>query len=362
MKVALVHDYLNQFGGAERVLENLSELFPQAPIYTLFHDPEKMNGRFSDRIIKTSILDKPFVRKRHRFFIPLFAKAAETINLKADYDLIISDSYGFAKGIKYEKGFHISYIHTPLRYAWEPELYLGTLFPKLLIKLASPIIAYLKRWDKTTAQRPDLLLTNSHHIAEKIRNCYNRESTVIYPPVDTDVFYPDPPVKKKSYYLAFGRIMHFKRFDIVVEAFNELNLPLKIVGSGPEEENIRRLIRSPKIEMITGFQEDDNLRRLISGAKALIFPQIEDFGLVAAESIACGTPVIAYKAGGALEIVKDGVNGLFFDEQSGRALTQAVKKFEKMRFAPGKVAETASVFSKDKFKKNFLNAVKSVTL
>ena len=366
MKVALVHDYLNQFGGAERVLETLTEIFPEAPIYTIFYDQKKMSGKFGNSEIKTSPLGNLFTmfphRWRHRPFIPFFPKATEAINLGDKYDLIISDSAGWSKGVTYRKGIHISYIHSPLRYAWEPELYLGTLFPELVIKMASPIISYLKNWDKRTAKKPDMLLANSNHTARRIKEFYDRDAQVLYPPVDTEIFYPDKSVKKKSYYLAFGRIMHFKKFDLVVKAFNELGLPLKIVGSGPEENKVRKLIKSSKIEMTNGFRDDSSLRKLMTEAKALIFPQVEDFGLVAAETIACGTPVIAYAGGGALEIVKDGVNGVLFNEQTPESLTQAVRKFEKMKFDQKKVSKTANIFSRENFKENLLRVLDSVAL
>ncbi len=360
MRVALVHDYLNQFGGAERVLQTLADIFPEAPIYALFYDKEGMKGRFADKNIKTSFLDKPLIRKRHRWFIPLFAKAAETLNLGDKYDLIISDSYGFAKGISYSKGLHISYIHTPLRYAWEPEFYLHTLFPKILLKLATPIINYLRHWDRKTSKKPDLLLTNSRYTAEKIKNFYDRGSTLIYPAVDSKAFYPDKTVKRRDYYLAFGRIIHFKRFDLVVQAFNKLGLSLKIAGVGPEEKNIKKLIKSPNIEFINRFHSEDELRKLISGAKAVIFPQVEDFGLVAAESISCGTPVIAYAEGGALEIVKNGINGILFYEQTKASLIEAVKKFEKMKFSRRKIVQTSKVFSKESFEKNLNKVIASI--
>ncbi len=360
MRVALVHDYLNQFGGAERVLETLSEIFPEAPIYTLFYDKEGINGRFANKDIKTSFLDKPLIRKRHRWFIPLFAKAVETLDLGDNYDLIISDSYGFAKGIKYGRGFHISYIHTPLRYAWEPEFFLHTLFSKTFIKLASPVVNYLRVWDKKTSERPNLLLTNSTHTAGKIKKFYDRESTLLYPPVDAKTFYPDKSVKTKNYYLAFGRIVHFKRFDLIVKVFNELGLPLKIAGVGPEKENIKKLIKSPNIEFINRFHSEEELRKLICGAKAVIFPQVEDFGLVAAESITCGTPVIAFSEGGVLEIVKDEINGILFNEQNHESLVQAIKKFEKTTFDKRKVARTSKIFSKESFEKNLRKTIDSI--
>lgn len=356
LKVALVHDYLNQFGGAERVLETLAEIFPEAPIYTLFYDKELLAGRFKNRLIKTSFLDVPFVRRHHRLFIPFFAKAAETLDLGGNYDLIISDSAGFGKGVKYKKGAHIAYIHSPLRYAWEPQMYLGTLFSKYLVGLASPITSYLAKWDKRAGEKPDILLANSRFTAEKIKKFYGRVAQIVHPPVNTDIFYFDPLVKKQDYFLAFGRIIHYKRFDLIVYAFNELGLPLKIIGSGPETAKIKKLIKSPNIEILSDVK-DDELRKIITGAKALIFPQVEDFGLVAAEAIACGTPVIAYSEGGAKDIVQSGVNGIFFKKQNKETLIKAVKEFLKMEFDGNKVAESGKKFSKESFKEKLMKVV-----
>lgn len=359
MKVALVHDYLNQFGGAERVLLVLAELFPDAPIYTLFHEPERLDGRFAGRDIRTSFLDRSFIRKNHRAFIPLLAKAAESIKIPDEYDVVFSDSAGFGKGITVpEHTFHISYLHSPLRYAWEPEAYLGTLFPRPLIALGSPFISYLRKWDERTAKRPHLLLTNSHHTRSKIKAFYRRDAHVIYPPVDTDTFYPEQTQKSRGYFLAYGRIIHYKRFDLIVDAFNELELPLLIVGGGPHEKHVRKRIKSPSIVMRPMEKDENELRRIISNAQAVLFPQEEDFGLVAAEAITCGTPVIAYGKGGGPEIVKDGVNGVLFKRQTARSLKQAVERFLDLDIRTEAVTDSARPFSKEEFKKRILYAVK----
>ena len=357
LRVALVHDYLNQFGGAERVLLALAEMFPQAPIYTLFYEPDVLDGHLKEREIKTSFLDHPFIRRRHRLFIPLFAKAAESIDLGDNYDLIISDSAGFAKGVKHRSGKHIAYIHTPLRYAWEPQEWLDTLFPKPLIKFAEPIISYLRRWDKRAGQRPDTILANSAYTAQKIKKFYGREADVLHPPVNNKVFYPDLNPGKENYFIAFGRLIHYKRFDLVIKAFNKLNLALKIVGSGPEEEKLRRLIQSDRIRMTPEIQDENLLRRTLSDAQALIFPQVEDFGLSAAESLACGTPVIAYRAGGALEIVNDGINGVFFEEQTEESLIEAIQRFQKMELQKEQITKSAQKFSEEKFKQKLTEVI-----
>ena len=357
MKVALVHDYLNQFGGAERVLIALARMFPGAPIYTLFYEPAALDARLRGREIKTSFLDHPFIRRRHRLFIPFFAKAAESINLGDRYDLIISDSAGWAKGITYKSGKHIAYLHSPLRYAWEPQEWLGSLFPKPLVKLAYPITRYLRHWDKIASGRPDVILANSAHTAQKIRRFYGREAKVLHPPIDNEMFYPDLNPGKENYFVAFGRLIHYKRFDLVVRAFNKLGLPLKIIGSGPEETKIKKLVKSKEIEMIPEIKDEDLLRRTISDSQALIFPQAEDFGLAAAESLACGTPVIAYAAGGALEMIEDGVNGVFFNEQSEESLTRAVKRFQGTKFEETAITKSAQKFSQETFKQNLTRTI-----
>ncbi len=364
MKIALVHDYLNQYGGAERVLETLMEMFPDAPVYTLLHDPAKTFGKFTDRVKKTSVLDFQFARDNHRLFIPLMPIATEMLDLGDEYDLIISDTAGYAKGIKYgAKTKHISYVHTPLRYAWETD-YLNFQFSifnfQKLKPFLKPVINYLKNWDFQAGQKPNILISNSSFIADKVKKYYGRDSEVVYPPVDSERFYyvPKSYDKNNTYYLAIGRLLHYKRFDLVVDAFAKLGLPLKVVGSGPEYESIKRQVSSIKnIELMPAVKTDDELRQLYGGAKALIFPQVEDFGLVAAEAQACGAPVIAYAAGGALEIVEDGKTGVLFNQQTVDGLVEAVQRFETMSFNRRSVSMAAKKFSKINFKKQILALV-----
>lgn len=364
MKVALVHDYLNQYGGGERVLEALMEIFPEAPIYALFYDEEKTFGRFAGRIRKTSFLDWPLVSRNHRLFIPLMPIAANFLKLENDYDLIISSSAGYGKGITINSKFkaksskppiHISYIHTPLRYAWETDQYFN--WPKIAKIFTAPIFSYLRNWDKKAGQKPDVLIANSIYIAQKIKNYYGREAGVIYPPVDTDKFYYEPKpstLNPKPYYLAVGRMLPYKRFDLVIDAFAKLGLPLKIVGAGPEEKSIKYQVSGIKNIEFLPFVDENQLRILYSGAKALIFPQIEDFGLVAAEAQACGCPVIAFAQGGAREIVEDGVTGIFFHQQTAGSLANAVKEFLKIKFDCAKIQKSAERFSKENFKNKIL--------
>lgn len=357
MKVAIVHDYLNQYGGMERVLESLLQIFPDADLYALFYDEKGTAGRFANRAVKTSFLDRvPFVKKNHRLFIPLMPAAAASMDLGGRYDLLISNTAGYAKGVRYDqkKTFHVSYVHTPLRYAWEKEDYLDThrYFRSAAFKAASrPLLAYLRRWDLRAAGRPDLILTNSDFIRRKIEKYYGRPAIVVNPPVDDEKFFYDSSIVRGDYFLAAGRLMHYKRFDLVVKAFNESRLPLKIVGRGPELANLKKLAKSPAINFLPFVESDDDLRRIYAAARAFIFPQTEDYGMTAAEAIACGTPVAAYRAGGAAEIVKEGVSGTFFSEQSADSLREGAERVVKMKLNPRKISESVSDRGKEKFKK-----------
>jgi len=360
MKVAIIHDYLNQYGGAERVLESLLTIFPDAHIYTLLYNAKRTLGRFDSHIYHTSFLDFGVVRSHHRPFIPFMPIAALTMTIDDDYDLIISDTAGYAKGVRHGKSshrqFHLSYIYTPLRYAWELDNYFANPIFKTVFR---PAFNYLKNWDFKAAQKPDKLVAVSNFIAEKIKDHYGRESQVVYPPIDHKKFYPNTgyKIQDTGYYLAVGRLLHYKRFDLIIRAFKELKLSLKIVGSGPEEYKIKNQIsKSKNIELIS-FVSDDELRRLYQNAKALIFPQVEDFGLVAAEAQACGTPVIAIRAGGALEIVADGVTGIFFNHQRVADLVAAVKNFELMKFDRKRVSEVSQKFSLENFRRGILGCI-----
>ena len=355
MKIALTHDYLNQFGGAERVLELFAEMYPEAPIYTLFYDDGPLADRFKDKIAKTSFLDRSFIRKHHRAFIPFMPFAAHSVNLGSGYDVVISNSVGFGKAMRHSGAKHIFYCNALLRYAWDPKTHLKEFLPKPLYILSRPATWAMKIWDRWTGRKADVIIANSEYTKERIMRFYGRESEVVYPPVDTDFFSPAPTAEKK-YYLAVGRLIPYKKFDIVVEAFNKLGFPVKIVGDGREYDRLRS-IAAPNIEF-TGFVHDpEELRKLYMEAKAFLFPQVEDFGLVAAESLACGTPVIGYAKAGAKEMIAPGINGLLFEEQTVEELIKAVIDFEKLSLDPQEVAKTAQKFSRKEFIRRFRDIV-----
>jgi glycosyltransferase involved in cell wall biosynthesis len=361
-KVALMHDYLNQCGGAERVLEILTEIFPEAPIYTLFYDEKKTRGYFAGRVKKTSFLDFKIIKNNHRAFIPLLPLASSNLKIGAYYNLVVSSSAGYAKGFNFENAFHVCYCHTPLRYAWEKDYLNGLdLFRLPTLKtLAKPIRAALRHWDKKASQRVNIFIANSRFTAQKIKNFYNRDAEIIYPPIDLNKFYPEPNNKIGDYFLMIGRLLHYKRFDLGIRAFNQLGFPLKIVGEGPELPKLKSMARSSLIQFQPYIESLDELRTIYSQAKALIFPQIEDFGLVAAEAQACGLPIIGYNAGGLKEIVKEGETGLFFNEQTPESLIKAVYLFQKINFSRKKIAQSARRFSKENFKSKFQEIINKI--
>jgi glycosyltransferase involved in cell wall biosynthesis len=356
MKLALVHDYLTQYGGAERVLQAFEEVFPDSPIYTLVYDEKKMGRFFDAQKIKTSFLQNMwFVKKHHRNFLMFMPLAVEQFDL-SKYDIVLSDSASYAKGIiTRPKTFHICYCHTPMRYAWDDsQRYIREFpLPKFVRPFLPLFISYLRIWDKQAASRVDKFLANSEFVAKRIKKYYKKDAEVLYPPVDTDYFNNNK--KPGDHYLMVGRLISYKKFDLGVKAFNKLGLLLKIAGTGPELKKLKAMA-GPNIEFL-GELGAEELRNAYANSKALIFPQEEDFGLVSVESLASGRPVVAYKGGGALEIVVEGENGLFFDEQTEDSLIEAVKKLESMSFDPQKVALSAKKFDKKIFKKKIAEIV-----
>ncbi|MFH0852647.1 MAG: glycosyltransferase [bacterium] len=349
MRVALVHDYLNQYGGAERVLEAFCEIWPDAPIFTLLYNKERTGHAFCGRRIRTSFLQRlPFVKSHHRPFLMLMPLAIESFDL-SKYDVVISDSASFAKGVITRPGtLHICYCHTPTRYAWDDShKYIREFgYPGFIKKLIPFFMNYLRIWDQAAAERPDIFIANSNCVAGRIKKYYHQEATIINPPVKSDIFYISSQVE--NYFLAVGRFLPYKRFDLVIGAFNRLGRPLKIVGAGPEFKNLCR-IAGPTIEFL-GQVNDEKLRHLYARCQALVFPQEEDFGIVAIEAMACGRPVIAYRAGGALETIKEGETGVFFNEQEVSSVVDAVKEFDVKSFDPQKIRRAALAFDKEIFK------------
>ncbi|MEA3493235.1 MAG: glycosyltransferase [Candidatus Margulisiibacteriota bacterium] len=348
MKIAIVHDYLNQFGGAERVISALRELYPDAPIYTSIYDAKRMPDNFREMDIRTSFMQKfPFVFKLFKYYFLFYPLAFESFDLSG-YDVILSSSSAFAKGIKKRKGqLHICYCYTPMRFVWRYDDYVGREgYPEFIKKILPIVLGPLKKWDLETVDNVDYFIAISKIIAERIKKTYRRESDIIIPPVECSLFQPSN--QAQDYFLVLSRLNAYKRIDLAVKAFNKLDLPLRIIGDGPDKMSLERMA-NPNIQFL-GRVSDRELAENLAECRALIFPGEEDFGIVPVEAMASGRPVIAYRAGGAEETVLDGETGLFFDKQDVDSLVDAIKKFQFMTFDKKKIREWAEGFDKEIFK------------
>jgi glycosyltransferase involved in cell wall biosynthesis len=344
MKVAFIHDHLTQSGGAERVLEALQAIWPAAPTYTLLYDKERMGNQFGHRDIRPSFLQRmPLSLSRPRWYLPLMPTATESHDL-SKFDVIISSSSAFSKGIiPASNALHICYCHTPTRYLWsDTHNYLQELaVPGPIKRLLPPLLSKLRQWDMLSTHRVDHFIANSETVKRRIHRYYRRDSDVIHPPVDIDQF--NISNKKKEYFLIGGRLVSYKRYNLVVQAFTKLGIPLKIFGTGPNETSLRSMA-GDNIKFL-GRVSNEQRAHLFANAIAFIHPQEEDFGITPVESMACGRPVIAYRKGGALETVIDRKTGIFFDEQSWEELADTVLQFNEAQFDPNIIRKHAETFS-----------------
>jgi len=356
-KVAVIHDWLNGMRGGEKCLEVICELFPDADLYTLIHDKGKLSKIIELMNIRTSFIQNmPFGLKKYRYYLPLFPMAIEQFKLNS-YDLIVSSSHCVAKGVKHDNSvYHISYVHSPMRYVWDQfETYFGQTRTSMLVKIgAEATRSYLQNWDKNTSNRVDTFICNSQNIRKKIRDYYTRESKVIHPPVDLSFFRPGG--EKDNFYLMVGAFAPNKRFDLAVKVFNQLKIPLKIVGKGQDEKYCRS-IAEKNIEF-HGALSNKKLLELYQQARALVFPGEDDFGITPLESQACNTPVIAYASGGALETVTD-QTGIFFSEQKEDALCEAVQRMEQSwkNFSPESFSNQTKFFRRENYKEKMATAI-----
>ena len=358
LKIALVHEELTQLGGAERVLDALLELFPKAPVYTLVWDKEKTQHRYDKFDIRPSFIQKlPFAVKNYKWYLALMPMAVEAFNLK-DYDVVLSDASALIKGVKTNnKQLHICYCHTPTRYLWsDKEEYLKTApIPKFIKPIMPLAIWFLRRWDLKASKRPDYFVANSENIKDKIRRYYGRQADVIYPPIETEKFKISP--KLGDYFLLVTRLEPYKKAELVIKAFKKLpKLKLKIAGSGTKKDELQQMAGS-NVSFL-GRVSDQELSELYERCRAFIFPQEEDFGVTAVEAQAAGRPVVAYKKGGALESVVEGVTGQFFYPQTPEALAKILEKFRSGRFDPKTVRSHAKKFDKEVFKTRILSYIK----
>lgn len=345
MKIAIVHDWLTNMGGAEQVVINFKEVYKEAPIYTTFYNPNKLDDKLKNIEVKTSHLQKKKMVENHKKYFPLMPMAFEKFDLN-EYDVVLSSSSSCAKGVLTKPGsVHICYCHTPMRYAWEKrdEYTLG--MGKLKKKLVEILCHYMRIWDVASSNRIDYFIANSTEVQKRIKKHYKRDSVVINPPVRCNMF--NISETDGDYYLVLSRLVGYKRFDLAVQACSELGKKLVVIGEGPEREKLEKLAN----ENVTflGRQPDEVVKKYMSECKALLFPGEEDFGIVPVEAQSCGRPVIAYGKGGVLDSVIDGKTGIFFKEQTVESLKEAINKFETMKFDKEEIRKHALEFDESVF-------------
>jgi len=363
LKVAIVHEWFVDYSGSERVLEQILEIFPQADLYALVEFlPDELRSIIKHKKVRTSFIQKlPGSKRRYRTYLPLMPLAVEQFDLSA-YDLVISNNHAVAKGvITGPDQVHISYVHSPMRYAWDlTHQYLSESNLTSGIKgwMAKLILHYLRIWETRSANGVDEFVCNSDFIARRIWKVYRRKASVIYPPVDTGAF--DIQVKKDDFYLTVSRMVPYKKIGLIVKAFAKMpDKKLVVIGDGPQYEQIRG--EATNNVTFLGYQPQPVLIDYMKRAKAFIFAAEEDFGIVPVEAQACGTPVIAYRKGGVTETVIENETGLFFDRQKPEAIIEAVERFEKYGlFNPERIRENALKFSVDKFRRGFRFFVEEV--
>jgi glycosyltransferase involved in cell wall biosynthesis len=362
-KTALVHDWLTTFGGAERVVALWKEIFPEAPLYTTVYNEKNLGKIFPKEFIRTSYLQKlPGVLSYYRKLLSFMPRAFEDFNFD-NFDIVLSSSSSCAKGVLTSSStFHVSYIHSPMRYAWDLyHEYLessGTLTRYAMRRMMPGI----RQWDLSTANRVDLFLCNSREVARRIRKVYRREALVVHPPIETGFFTPADPEEQSvkgsemgERYLVLTRLVPYKRVDLAVKACTKASKPLDVIGTGPELKKLKAI--AGKTVRFRGFLNDDEIRESYRSCRAMLFPGFEDFGMTPLEAQACGRPVLAFGKGGALETIKDGRTGLFFSEQTVEALQASMEDFESRAWNPKLIRRHAETFSRSAHIEKLLHAI-----
>ncbi|HMO51063.1 MAG TPA: glycosyltransferase [Kiritimatiellia bacterium] len=346
-QVALSHDWLTGMRGGEKVLELLGAGFPQAHLYCLLYKPGSVSETIANRPIHTSWLQRvPGIHKTYRYFLPLFPLAIRTAG-RPRADLLISTSHCAAKALPHHpETRHLCYCFTPMRYAWTfHEEYFGASTTKRL--LLAPTLAGLRRWDRAQAKGVDRFVAISHHVRRRIETFYGRDADVVYPPANTDYYTPDPHVPREDVDVVVSALVPYKRVDLAVRAYTRSGRRLVVIGAGTEFEKLQSLA-GPSVSLL-GWQPDDVIRDWYRRCRFLVFPGEEDFGIVPVEAMACGTPVIAYRKGGATETVREGVSGCFFDHQAEDALNDARADAEASSWSEAAIREQAERYSRQRF-------------
>jgi len=384
LKIALLHDFLLYQGGAERVLKVLSEMFPEAPIYTLLYNEEKMGEMFAGKDIRPSYLQKfpKFLKKHHQWLISFFPVVPETFDLR-EYDLVISSSGAWMKGIVTKMSTtHIAYLHSPMRFVWDyNERYFQEKgkSPSLLKRF---VLNYLRIWDRLAADRPDFLLANSIYTQKRIEKYYRRDSVVMYPPVNNNFEFRISnfesnqneknskiksleinskfKIQNSKFFLVISRLSPYKKVNVVVEAFNKLGLPLVVIGQGQQEKHLKKIAKDNV--QILGWQTDEVTMQYYAKARAFIFPSEDDFGMTAVEAMNFGVPVIAYRKGGAKETVQEGVTGEFFDAQTPEVLADGVRRFldNEDKYDKEVIRKRGREFSRERFETEMRKVIEEV--
>ena len=357
-KIALVHDYFVQMGGAERVAEAMHDSFPSAPMYTTVALPKGLPQGLRTADIRTSLLQRlPSLDRRFRHYFMLYPFAVENFDLSA-YDLIFSSSSGYAKGVRRRRNaIHVCYCHTPMRWVWRYDDYVAREGFGGTARAALPYLLWgLRKWDLRASRQPNYYIANSHLVARRIKKIYGREAFVIPPPIDVQRFQMSNEVD--DYYLVLSRLMPYKRIDLAIEACKRMNRRLIIIGDGPDRQRLDKL-GDDRIEFL-GRQPDKVVNYFAARCRALLFPGEEDFGMVPLEVNAAGRPVIAFRGGGALETVIENLTGIFFDQQNGHSLAEAIEKFEGLSWRQETLRQHAEKFDRNVFAFRVLQFLGSV--
>jgi glycosyltransferase involved in cell wall biosynthesis len=378
-RVAVVHEWLTVPGGSEQVVLELLEMFPQAELFTSIYDPAPWPAQITDRPVHASYLNRiPGARRNYQKLLPLMDRAYRAFDLSG-FDLVLSSNHACAKNLRVPRGVpHVCYCHTPMRYAWEESFLDGEQLGGLTRLALPPLLAYLRRQDLAGAASPDVFVANSRHVAERIERYYGRTAEVVNPPVDVEHFLGLRRRSGEDYYLVFGRVVPYKRVDLAVAACAVLGVELKVAGDGRALAEVRALAQDaagvagslpveapgaidasrapPAIEFL-GRVADRERDELLCGARALLFPGEEDFGIVPVEAQAAGVPVSAYGAGGARETVRDGHTGVLFAEQRPDELARAIERFEGLRLDESEIRANAARFGRERFRREIAEVI-----